>query len=164
MTDPNKLKPMTKLNTMQLKAFDNMPEKAYNGKPLNGIANLIPIGDADRARELQAKGAETKRLNKEAREALKMTAKQWKEMKEEVLPSANISALDILKLAMFKAMNSNDMDEVTRIAAIVAEYEQPKLSRVDQTTKELPTDELSDEQIEEYLQKAAKASKEKPED
>ena len=31
--------------------------------------------------------------------------------------------LDILKIAMMKAVSNEDMDEVTRLAAIIAEYE-----------------------------------------
>ena len=78
---------------------------------------------------------------------MKLSMAEWKKIKDEVLPES-MSALDILKIAMMKAVSNEDMDEVTRLAAIVAEYEQPKLQRVDQTSLEMTSSDLSDEELE----------------
>ena len=55
--------------------------------------------------------------------------------------------MDVLKLAMTKAVQADDMDEATRLAAIIAEYQAPKLQRVDQTSVELNTDDIPDEDL-----------------
>ena len=126
------------------------------GKHPNSLKQLRPLTDSDKARELQAKGAETRRANKAAREAMKLSMAEWKKIKEEVLPES-MSALDILKIAMMKAVSNEDMDEVTRLAAIIAEYENPKLQRVDQTSLELSNNDLTDEELEAKIQELTKS-------
>ena len=126
------------------------------GKHPNSLKQLRPLTDSDKARELQAKGAETRRANKAAREAMKLSMAEWKKIKEEVLPES-MNALDILKIAMMKAVSNEDMDEVTRLAAIIAEYEQPKLQRVDQTSLELSNTDLTDEELEAKIKELQKS-------
>ena len=87
---------------------------------------------------------------------MKLSMAEWKKIKDEVLPES-MSALDILKIAMMKAVSNEDMDEVTRLAAIVAEYEQPKLQRVDQTSLEMTSSDLSDEELEAKIQELTKS-------
>ena len=58
------------------------------GKHPNSLKQLRPLTDSDKARELQAKGAETRRANKAAREAMKLSMAEWKKIKEEVLPES----------------------------------------------------------------------------
>ena len=126
------------------------------GKHPNSLKQLRPLTDSDKARELQAKGAEVRRANKAAREAMKLSMAEWKKIKEEVLPES-MSALDILKIAMMKAVSNEDMDEVTRLAAIIAEYENPKLQRVDQTSLELSNTDLTDEELEAKIKELQKS-------
>lgn len=128
-----------------------------NGKHPNSLKQLRPLVDSDKARELQAKGAEVRRQNKAAREAMKLSMAEWKKIKDEVLPES-MSALDILKIAMMKAIDNEDMDEVTRLAAIIAEYEQPKLQRVDQTNLEMSSSELSEEELEKRIKELSKSN------
>lgn len=52
---------------------------------------------------------------------------------------------------MTKAVQEDDMDEATRLATIIAEYQAPKLQRVDQTNLELNTDDISDEDLDKMI-------------
>ena len=46
-----------------------------------------------------------------------------------------------------KAMQVEDQETIERLAIALAEYEQPKLQRIDQTTKNLDASELSEEEL-----------------
>ena len=119
----------------------------YNPKSLE---NLRPNWDSESAKAAQEKGLETRRKNKELKEKLKLTAAELKLTNEE-LGYETGSALTVLRTMMLKAVQENDTDEATRLATILAEYEQPKLQRVDQTNLELDTSELSDEEIDKMI-------------
>ena len=91
-----------------------------------------------------------RKANKEAREALKLTLNDWKALKDEVKDDAP-AALDVLKIAMTKALAAEDMDEATRLATVLAEFEAPKLQRQDinQVTQ---TTDMTDEQLQKALE------------
>lgn len=122
----------------------------YNPKSME---NLRPNWTSETAKAAQEKGLETRRKNKEAREKLKLTLAELKLTKEEVFKDNDIDALDVLKLAMTKAVQEEDMDEATRLATIIAEYQAPKLQRVDQTNLEIDTSELSEEELEKEIKR-----------
>ena len=128
---------------------------SYNEKSLK---NLRPNWDSESAKEAQKKGVEQRKVNKEAREKLKLTLEELKVTKEEVFKDNDIDALDVLKLAMTKALQIDDMDEATRLATIIAEYQKPKLQRVDQTNLELDAGELSEEELEAKIKELSKDS------
>ena len=67
----------------------------------------------------------------------------------EVQPSGVIVLADT-------AIRADDMDEATRLATIIAEYQAPKLQRVDQTNLELDASELSEEELEKKIQELSK--------
>ena len=117
-----------------------------NGKHPNSLAQLRPVIDSERAREMQAKGAEKRRENKALRDAMRLSASEFKKIKEEVI-SEMPSAVDILKVQLVKAMQVEDQETIERLAIALAEYEQPKLQRIDQTNLSLDTSELSEEEL-----------------
>jgi len=121
---------------------------AYNEKSLK---NLRPHWNSETAKEAQKKGVEQRKINKEAREKLKLTLEELKLTQDEVFSKVDIDALSVLKLAMTKAIQADDMDEATRLATIIAEYQAPKLQRVDQTNLELNTDDISDEDLDKMI-------------
>lgn len=125
----------------------------YNPKSLE---NLRPNWNSDTAKKAQEKGLETRRKNKEAREKLKLTLEELKLTQDEVFSKVDVDALSVLKLAMAKALQEEDMDEATRLATIIAEYQAPKLQRVDQTNLELDASELSEDELEEQIRKLSK--------
>ena len=115
----------------------------------NSLKNLRPFSK-EGARAGQKNSVISRKANKEAREALKLTLNDWKALKEEVQDDAP-AALDVLKIAMTKALSVEDMDEDTRLATVLAEFEAPKLQRQDinQITK---TADLTDEELQEALE------------
>ena len=121
-----------------------------NGKHPNSLAQLRPVIDSERAREMQAKGAEKRRENKALRDAMKLSASEFKKIKEEVI-SEMPSAVDILKVQLVKAMQVEDQETIERLAIALAEYEQPKLQRIDQTNLSLDTSELSEEELQKKI-------------
>ena len=115
----------------------------------NSLKNLRPFSK-EGARAGQKNSVIARKANKEAREALKLTLNDWKALKEEIKDDAP-AALDVLKIAMTKALSVEDMDEATRLATVLAEFEAPKLQRQDinQVTK---TSDLTDEELEQAIQ------------
>jgi len=108
----------------------------------NSLANL-KIMDSSIARENQKKSVQSRLLNIELQNQFKITAKAFLKVKED-LP--DITALDVLKMAMHVALQEDNFEDAARYASMVAEYEQPKLQRIDQTTT-VKTADLSDEEL-----------------
>tara|TARA_R110000796_G_scaffold2015_3_gene8057 strand:+ start:639 stop:1049 length:411 start_codon:yes stop_codon:yes gene_type:complete len=117
-----------------------------NGKHPNSLKQLRPYMDSDKAKEMQAKGAETRRQNRALREAMKLSASEFKKIRDDIITEMP-SAVDILKVQLVKAMQINDQDTIERLAIALAEYEQPKLQRIDQTTLNVDAGELSEEEL-----------------
>jgi len=111
----------------------------------NSLNNLKPF-TREGAREGQKNSVIARKANREAREALKMSMKDWQELKDEVKEDAP-SALDVLRIAMMKAISAEDMDEATRLATVLAEFEAPKLQRQD-ITQVTKTSDMTDEELE----------------
>ncbi len=116
------------------------------GKHPNSLAQLRPIMTSDKAKEMQAKGAETRRRNKALREAMKISASEFKKIRDDVITEMP-SAVDILKVQLVKAMQVEDQETIERLALALAEFEQPKLQRIDQTSLALDAGELSEEEL-----------------
>lgn len=116
------------------------------GKHPNSLKQLKPYMDSEKAREMQAKGAETRRRNKALREAMKLSAAEFKKIRDDIITEMP-SAVDILKVQLVKAMQVEDQETIERLAIALAEYEQPKLQRIDQTMKNLDASELSEEEL-----------------
>lgn len=117
------------------------------GKHPNSLRNLTPITDPDKARELQARGAETRRANKALRESMKLSASEFKKVRDEILPDLP-DALTILKVQLAKAIAADDNDTIERLSLALAEFEAPKLQRVDQTSLNIDSAEMSEDELE----------------
>ena len=115
----------------------------------NSLKNLRPF-TREGARAGQKNSVIARKANKEAREALKVTLKDWQALKDEVKDDAP-AALDVLKIAMTKALAVEDMDEATRLATVLAEFEAPKLQRQD-ITQVTQTADMTDEQLQNALE------------
>ena len=116
------------------------------GKHPNSLKQLKPYMDSEKAKEMQAKGAEARRQNRQLRESMKLSASEFRKIRDEIITEMP-TAVDILKVQLIKAMQVEDQDTIERLAIALAEYEQPKLQRVDQTTRNLVTNELSEEEL-----------------
>ena len=120
------------------------------GKHPNSLAQLRPVIDSDTAREMQARGAEKRRQNKALRDAMKLSASEFKKIRDEVITEMP-SAVEILKIQLVKAMQVEDQETIERLAIALAEYEQPKLQRIDQTNLSLDTSELSEDELQKKI-------------
>ena len=114
----------------------------------NSLKNLAPPWDADRAKKAQAASVVARKANAEAREKLKMTTKQWESYKKDVLDSTEMSSVDLLKILMWKAVEDGEMETAADLAKSVAEFETPKLARVESVVEDARADEMSDEELE----------------
>lgn len=113
-------------------------------------ANAAPQFNSETAKAAQEKSLETRRRNKEIREALKATAGAYKKAAKEIADDVP-SAMEILNLQMVKAMAAEDHDQVIELAKILAEYQAPKLARTENTNVEISAEELTDEELEAKL-------------
>lgn len=116
---------------------------AFNPKSLENLAPKIT--SVEQAREMQKKSVIARKANREARERLKLTAAEMKVDIEEL--TQDVSAVGALKVLLVKYMQEGEYEEAAKIATTLAEFEQPKLARVDQTNTEISTEELSDEEL-----------------
>ena len=119
----------------------------------NSLKNLKPAWTSDSAREAQKNSVIARKANAEARAALKLTAKQFEEYKLDVLADTDVSSLDVLKILMLKALEQSDYDTAADLAKSLAEFEAPKLARVDQTNVEVDASDMTDEELNALLRK-----------
>lgn len=104
-----------------------MTKKYPPGKHPNSLKSLVPIGTKGLdANELREKGLEVRKRNSEERAKMKNAVRAFQDLKIEIPDSETV-----LKIAMSKAIAENDMDEATRIAALLMPYEKPKLASQD---------------------------------
>ena len=127
------------------------------GKHPNSLAQLRPVIDSERAKEMQEKGLQKRRENKALREAMKLSASEFKKIRDEVITEMP-SAVEILKVQLVKAMQVEDQETIERLAIALAEYEQPKLQRIDQTSMALDVSELSEEDLQKKIAELSTAS------
>lgn len=113
-----------------------------------GLKNLISIKDSEMADEWRKRGLEVRKKNKEKRELAKQTIVAMRELGDEA-PDAMVA----LNYVLVQAMEDNDTDQIIKVASILAEYQAPKLSRQDVTQTNLDASDLSDEELEEELNK-----------
>ena len=106
---------------------------------------------SESAKEAQKNSVIARKANAEARAQLKLTMNEWKKYKEEVLSESDMSSIDVLKILMMKALQADDFDTAADLAKSLAEFEAPKLARVDQTNTDLTAEDLTDEELEERL-------------
>ena len=119
----------------------------------NSLANLRPNWDKESADEARKKGLEVRRANKEAREKLKMSMAEWKKYRTDVLDEVELSSIDMLKIQAAKFYEDGDIDSAVDIWKAIAEFEVPKLARVDQTNTEVGTEDLSEEELNDRIRK-----------
>ena len=114
----------------------------------NSLKNLKRL-TPETAKINQLKSVEAKKANIAAREAMKLSAKHFQEVMDE-LPK--LSSLDIMRMAIHKAIAEDNYEDAARYAALLAEYEAPKLARIEQTNVNKTAD-LTDEELQAIIQK-----------
>ena len=118
-----------------------------NGRPVhpNSLKNL-QSWDSESARKSQANSVIARKANKAAREALAMSMKTYKEFTQE-LAENDIPAVDVMKLLMHQALQAGDVDTAADLASKIAEFEQPKLARIESKVEEVSASDMSDEDL-----------------
>lgn len=111
------------------------------------LANLKVL-TADFAKENSVKAAEASRLKAAQRVAFVESSKMFTKMMSD-LPA--LAGIDVLKFALHKALLDDDMEAMIRIGQVLAEYEQPKLARVE-TKDTTGVTELSDDDLKKIVQ------------
>ena len=122
-------------------------------KPIhpNSLANLAPPFTKENASNAGKRGAAVKWANKEARLAAKMSINEWKNWKKDVLDETELSAVDVMKILMVKALDREDFDTAAELASKLAEFETPKLQRIETKVEEMGADDLTDDELEAKL-------------
>ena len=117
----------------------------------NSLKNLKPFFTTEKAQSAQKNSVISRKANSQAREELKMSMRDWKLFKTDVLVEADMSSIDVLKILMHKALAAEDFDTAADLAKSLAEFESPKVARIDQTTTELSVEDMSDEELDRKL-------------
>ena len=87
---------------------------------------------------------------------MKLSASEFRKIRDEIITEMP-TAVEILKVQLIKAMQLEDQDTIERLAIALAEYEQPKLQRVDQTTRNLDTSELTEDELDQKIKELSDA-------
>jgi len=116
------------------------------GKHPNTIANLKMI-TSETARANQAKGIQSRLLNIAIQEEFKLNAKAFQKIMGD-LPQ--LSSLDVLRMAVHTALAKDNFEDAARYAAMLAEFEAPKLARVESTVT-TRTEQLTDEELQKIV-------------
>ena len=133
-----------------------MSEKKYpNGKHPNSLENLVSAWDSETAKEAQLKGAAARSANAKLRNELKASMKQWKEMQED-LSQNKLDSVEVLRIIAHQKLEDGDTDGAVDIFKSIAEYEKPKLARIESKVEEVKADELTDEELDEKLKELLK--------
>ena len=111
-----------------------------------GGENLVLFRDRASSLEAREKSQATKARRRAEIKELGLFVKALDSIGYEVSGQAP-KGLDVLKLLMVKAMQSGDDAEAGRLAALVAEYEAPKLTRRDVVTTTVEAKDLTDEEL-----------------
>jgi hypothetical protein len=114
----------------------------------NSLNNLEKIESSEMANEYRLRGLETRRKNKEQRDLAKNTIMAMKSMGDDAP-----NAIEALNYVLVKAMEDDDSEQIVKVASILAEYQAPKLSRQDITQTNVDAGDLSDEELQEELDK-----------
>jgi hypothetical protein len=114
----------------------------------NSLNNLEKIESSEMANEYRLRGLETRRKNKEQRELAKHTIMAMKSMGDDAP-----NAIEALNYVLVKAMEDDDSEQIVKVASILAEYQAPKLSRQDVTQTNIDAGDLSDEELQNELDK-----------
>lgn len=114
-----------------------------NLKPKRKLPDGMVSFDSEGARKLSVKVHEAKWATRAAAEAFKLNAKAFIGAMNE-LPE--ISPLDVMRLAIHHSLQQEDFESAARYANMLAEYETPKLARLESNVTTRVQD-MSDEEL-----------------
>jgi|TARA_B110000908_G_scaffold31470_1_gene37423 hypothetical protein len=112
----------------------------------SSLANLKPKWDNDHMKKMAAKSLEKRRANKDAREKMKETVGILKYLSDGVM-SEMPSGLTVMQIMMVRAIQDGDPAEAAKLAATIAEYQQPKLQRTENINTNINMEDLTDDEL-----------------
>jgi hypothetical protein len=141
--------------------MENLMEKTYTQDDIaegkkkihpNSLANLKPRHDKEHMAMMKEKADEARIRNNEMKENMKDVLSLVNNLSDSLVDSIP-KGLTVMKLAMIKAISADDMVEASRLASIVAEYEQPKLQRTENVNTNFDYTDLTDEELAEEMKR-----------
>lgn len=114
-----------------------------NLKPKKPLPAGMVSFDSDGARKLVTKSTEARWATRAAGEVFKLNARAFIETMND-LP--DISPLDVMRMAIHTALGQEDFESAAKYAGMLAEYQTPKLARLESTVTTRVQD-LSDEEL-----------------
>lgn len=113
-----------------------------NLKPKKALPAGMVSYDSARAKQMIVKSTEAKWATRAAGEVFKLNAKAFIQVMNE-LPE--ISPLDVMRMAIHSALQQEDFESAARYAGMLAEYETPKLARLESNVTTRVQDMSDDE-------------------
>ena len=131
------------------------PKRYPAGTHPNSLAALTSTWDSDKASDAQLKSAKSRTENANRRNEIRAKLKLLKSMEEE-LREDKLDSVDVLRLIAYDKMEDGDMDTAIEIFKSIAEFEKPKLARIESKIEEIKADTLTDEELMERIKSALK--------
>ena len=126
---------------------DKLNEMAKKDKR---VKNLTPNAKGSpEAMNFHEKGLKTRLENKAKREAMKLAVDAFAVSKLE--SSEDISSLDTMRIIRNMAIAEGDLEKALDISKVLAEYEAPKKSRVEEITTEVDFNDYQEADVQAYL-------------
>ena len=124
----------------------------WKGHP-NSNKNLIPFSGNNDPVANQKKSAAARRFNTEKRKELELMAKDFKRFAKANETEDMPNAIDFMRFYMLECMNEGKLEDAFRVAQQLAEFEAPKLTRVDQTNTNVEAGDMTDDELAAKLKK-----------
>ena len=112
--------------------------------------------NSETAKQAQLLGAAKKVEKRMLREELKKSMEAWRDLENDVL-GEELSSVNVLRILMHKALREEEYDVAADLAKSIAEFEQPKLARIEQKIEETSIAEMSDEELQQKLNQLSKS-------
>ena len=125
---------------------ENIKKKPRNPVSEASLANLKPRWDKEHMKAMSEKGLAKRRSNKEAKDKLLERVNILKYLSDGVLGEVP-SGLQMMQIMMLRAVQDGDPAEAAKLAATIAEYQQPKLQRTENINTNINLEDLSDEEL-----------------
>ena len=127
-----------------------------NGRPVhpNTLANLVHAWDSDSAKKASALATKKKKELKLERERIEQKAQELAEFQKIV--GDDFDSVKMLRALAVQKMEEGDVDTAIDILKNIAEYEKPKLARIEQKVEDVTLDNLTDEELDARLSEILK--------
>jgi len=129
---------------------ENLTKKPKIAITESSLANLKPKWDKEHMQMMGAKSVIKRKANKEARDKMKETVEILKYLSDGVLTDMP-TGLTVMQIMMLRAIQDGDPAEASKLAATIAEYQQPKLQRTENINTNINLEDLTDEELAQQL-------------